>query len=287
MPFSTDNPQLGFYTSTIESTIPGLTFPWTTATQEVDSTNGSIVYRSFNELEITTNTTWAVGQGKLATEESNVHYIALTKMYAHSYSGSKEHYDDLEPMSNFNGWQYRVEDYNLVGKYQDNLVKTIVWSIYDVATSDELLITDSSGDIDNQSGNVSDLTINVPTRGVGYRASADSGFTVVSDTTNLLATGLTSSPQVLRSNVLSITRPDVQRSILVGQQTPTLLASITIELYGTYWSQVPDLIEIYDQGWVVHEETETNKLKPPGKSGLNDSFPVQVVGVPGLSTTQV
>lgn len=289
--FSTTLPLLGSYSTSISTEYPGLTFPWVSATQDINSLDNSVISRSFNELEFGVATTWSIGQGKLADESSSLHYQGKTKMYSHSYSGAKEQFGDLEAMSNFIGWQYQVEDYDLVSMYQDILVKTIVWQIYDDELFDSLLITNDSGVVDPQSGNYSSNSLVVITKGIGYRAAASIGFVTKSgytlqDSSTLLANGLNTEPQIIKGNKLFITRPSVQRATS-GQQAATLLCAITVKLYGSYWSQVPELVEVYDQGWVLHSESEPNKLKPPGKAYLNDNFPAQLTGVTGVNPTDV
>lgn len=65
--------------------------------------------------------------------------------------------------------------------------------------------------------------------------------------------------------VTSLLVPDVQT-----------LAEVRIFLYGEYWVQDIELVNIYEQGWVMHEDgaSLSTRLKPPGKSGLSDAFNV-------------
>jgi hypothetical protein len=62
----------------------------------------------------------------------------------------------------------------------------------------------------------------------------------------------------------------------VASEAPTVmpLAQVELWLYGKYFGKDLDYVNTYEEGWLVHPSgtSYTDRLKPPGQSGLSDDF---------------
>lgn len=283
MTYSTDKPLLNQFIQEIETSYSLLEFPWVTSQQTKQSNTNEILDRTFFELEFPVSTTkWKIVDKPL-NDIGSLHYSGKSVMLAHTYSASKVQIGGVQNMSDFNGWNYLVSKYYLDNLYTDTLVRVITWRIYSDAAFDTFTTTNEAGELISSSVTYNGRVATVPTKGVGFTATTynapSTPFSVLnanssssSNTTTMVLNQ--ANKQILSGNTLYITRPIVTRTFSNEQNPPVLLAQITIQLFGKYFSQGIGLDEMYDQGWVIHpaNTSPTDKLKPPGKAYLNDNF---------------
>ena len=296
LPVDTTNPLIDQVTETIEVNVPGLIFPWESASQTIRTSDSEIISRRFTELEFSDTAYWKVIDGPIANEEGTRqrHYSASQRMYCHAYLGAKEQIGSLESFSDFNGWLHNVEVFLVTHLYTDVLRKRLIWDIYDEASSDVLYQVDSSNsNPSNQIYTNGALTTTINAVGVALKAAGNTGYTISSGNTSGTSINISypgNGPKILSGNTVYLTRPNVARYVGVANpdRIPVLLKSITVDFYGQFYTQNLGFEELYEQGWLTHDPSEGYKLKPPGKSYFDDNFSNVGLGIEtGLKPNQV
>jgi hypothetical protein len=280
----------------ISINIPQLESEWTISSQILGPEG--IESRSFQELEFGDDPAtedypkWVILPGNPAGKTGYSRYYKLeSPMRALTYSSSKTYNGNLGDFSDFNGWNYTAQDYSITSIYTDDLVRTVLWKIYDDAFYDIVEVYGPVGEVEGvfyTNGTSSSLIHTLTTRGAAATAIGSEGFIITSGISKNIPLGQT-APTLLDTNILTIERPVVTRSYVPPDQEPTLLKSIYVSFYGKFWLQTLSLSEIYEQGWVVHpiNTDEQTRLKPPGKSYLNANFINEDDGIKGVLASQV